>query len=83
MDEIIRKLASEKLFDRDGHQYLPNFVRIGENYDPALKEYSLDGIAEKLCKLKKGTDPRDEYSKIINEYRLVFATLSAAGSQVI
>ena len=56
VDEIIRKLISEQLFDGEGKKYLPDFVRVGENYDPELKEYSLDFIAEKICKNKNSSD---------------------------
>ena len=58
-------------------------MRVGENFDPELKEHSIEFIADKICKAKNSSDIREEYNKILNDYRLVFATLSAAGSQVI
>ena len=32
VDEVIRKMLSEKLIDGEGKSYLPKFVRVGENY---------------------------------------------------
>lgn len=37
VDEIIRKLLKEQLYDGTGLSYIPNFVRIGEHYDASLK----------------------------------------------
>lgn len=36
VDEIIRKLLNEKIFDKEGRKYVPKFVRIGDNFDPSL-----------------------------------------------
>lgn len=83
VDEIIRKMLSDELLDREGKKYIPNFVRIGENYDPSLKEYSLDSIAERMGSKDSGVDISTYKNKILTEYRLIFSTLSAAGSQII
>lgn len=41
VDEIIRKLLNEKLYDKEGKKIIPKFVRIGDNFDPSLSEHSL------------------------------------------
>lgn len=47
VDEIIRKLLNEKIFDKNGKNYIPKFARIGDNYDQSLAEYSLEELAIK------------------------------------
>ena len=42
IDEIVRKLANIGLYDGNGEIFKPKFVRVGPNYNPNLKEYSLE-----------------------------------------
>jgi superfamily I DNA and/or RNA helicase len=83
VDEIIRKLLNEKLFDKEGKRYVPKFVRIGDNYDSSLAEHSLEELAIKECNKKTQSDMAFEKMKILKDYKLVFGTLSSVGHQIV
>jgi senataxin len=71
------------LIDSDGEHYQPKFVRIGPNYHPSVKEVSLDYIVSQ----RAGRDETKDYDKIKNQImssvKIVCATLTMAGSNVL
>ena len=83
VDEIIRKLLNEKIFDKSGKKYVPKFARIGDNYDQALAEHSLEELAIKECNKKTQSDLAFEKMKILKDYKLIFGTLSSIGHQIV
>ena len=51
IDEIVNKIIQIGLIDSYGFRYNPKFVRIGPNFHPSVKEYSLEYlINDKLSK---------------------------------
>lgn len=70
--------------DSDGNEYDPSkvIVRVGDNFDSSLEEYSLDYQANKLMQEKNLKDDKKEYAKsiILKRCKIVTGTLSASGS---
>jgi senataxin len=94
IDEIIRKMINTGLLDSDGKTIHPKFVRIGPNYHPSLKEYSLDhmvnqklGIGDSfnmgasVSNMSKDID-KIKY-EILSSVKIVCSTLSMAGSNIL
>jgi hypothetical protein len=51
------------LLDEEGKNYIPNIVRIGPNYHPSLKHYSLEYLIER----EKEARGDAEYENIKND----------------
>lgn len=68
--------------DSDGNEYDPSkvIVRVGDNFDSSLEEYSLDYQANKLMQEKNLKDDKKEYAKsiILKRCKIVTGTLSAS-----
>lgn len=94
IDEIIRKMINNGLLDSEGNSFQPKFVRIGPNYHPSLKEYSLDylvnqrlGIGETFNMGSSVSNMAKDIEKIkfeiLSNVKIVCSTLSMAGSNLL
>ncbi|EGR30545.1 hypothetical protein IMG5_129630 [Ichthyophthirius multifiliis] len=88
IDEIVRKVKSEGLLDKNGKQYFPNnnmIVRIGENFDRALEDISLEyQVKQKLGEMNlRAEEAENIRKKILQEAKIICGTLSSAGSQLL
>jgi senataxin len=94
IDEIIRKMINSGLLDSEGNTYQPKFVRIGPNFNPNLKEYSLDymvnqrlGIGENFNMGGSVSNMAKDIEKvkfeILSGVKIVCSTLSMAGSNIL
>ena len=83
IDEIVNKIINFGLIDSNGVKYSPKFVRIGPNYHPSVREYSLEYlINEKLAK-EENKDLDKFKSEILNSVKIVCSTLSMAGASIL
>lgn len=92
IDEIIRKMLAEGIYDEMGKPYVPNLVRIGPNYHPDLKNYSLEYLAgeeENMAGNKMGSGPGKQGGKsekdearnsVLKKANIICSTLSVAGA---
>jgi senataxin len=94
IDEIIRKMINSGLLDSEGNTFHPKFVRIGPNFNPNLKEYSLDymvnqrlGISENFNMGGSASNMAKDIEKvkfeILSSVKIVCSTLSMAGSNIL
>ena len=94
IDEIIRKMINMGLIDSNGNTYHPKFVRLGQNYHPSLKEYSLDYMINQRMVISDISSSSNTQStnykeldkiryEILSNAKIVCSTLSMAGSQLI
>lgn len=85
VDEIIKKVLDEGLLDEFGQQKPQMIVRIGDNYDSTLHHISLEGLVQQRMFEQKLKD--DDLGKIrkaiLSQAKIVFGTLSSAGSNVL
>ena len=88
IDEIIRKLINQGLYDSNGKKYIPKFIRIGPNYNPNLKEYSLDYMINEFVKSNKNDnlnikDNETIKNQILQNVKIICSTLSMTGSNIL
>jgi senataxin len=88
IDEIIRKLINQGLYDSNGKKYIPKLIRIGPNYNPNLKEYSLDYMINEFVKSNKNDnlnikDNETIKNQILQNVKIICSTLSMTGSNIL
>ena len=86
IDEIVRKIINNGLFDSNGKKITPKFIRIGPNYNQNIKEYSLDYmIKDYIIKnnLKSNSDTEIIKNQILQNVKIICSTLSMAGSNIL
>ena len=85
IDEIVRKLITFGLYDNEGNVSPPKFVRIGPNYHPNLKEYSLDYLISQHTQSTSSSSSNVEKirNEILSNAKIVCSTLSMAGSNIL
>uniref|UniRef100_A0A0G4ICB4 AAA+ ATPase domain-containing protein n=1 Tax=Chromera velia CCMP2878 TaxID=1169474 RepID=A0A0G4ICB4_9ALVE len=92
IDEIVRRIVStgpeDGLFDQEGKRYKPRVVRVGPNLHPAIKDYSLEVLAQKRAKAlasragAHGASALESLKlEILQEAQVVCATLSVCGAR--
>ena len=85
IDEIVRKILDKGLLDAEGNRFDPAIVRVGPNIDRSLEKVHLDYLVQQ--ELMKLNLQEDEHSiiknSIIKQSKIVLATLSSAGSQIL
>ena len=84
IDEIVRKLVTLGLYDNEGNMSQPKFVRIGPNYHPNLKEYSLDYLISQHTQSQGNSSNVEKIrNEILSNAKIVCSTLSMAGSNIL
>ena len=83
IDEIVRKLAKIGLFDKNGNNYFPKFLRIGPNYNPNLKEYSLDYLLNSNNQKNNNISDENLKNDLLINAKIICSTLSMAGSNIL
>jgi senataxin len=94
IDEIIRKMITNGLLDSEGNTFHPKFVRIGPNFHPNLKEFSLDYLVSKRLGIGEtfnvgggvsnmAKDIEKVKFEILSSVKIVCSTLSMAGSNIL
>eukprot|EP00388_Colpodella_angusta_P005196 GDKJ01016221.1.p1 GENE.GDKJ01016221.1~~GDKJ01016221.1.p1 ORF type:complete len:1016 (+),score=255.20 GDKJ01016221.1:381-3050(+) len=83
VDELMRRVVGGGCLDAFGHSTIPNLVRIGPNIHPSLQEYSLETMATRRMKQRSLPAAQKDQVKaeILNEARIIAATLSSCGSK--
>lgn len=82
IDEIVNKIIQLGLFDANGNRYNPKFVRIGPNYHPSVREYSLEYLINDKLSKEENKDVEKFKTEILTSVKIVCSTLSMAGSAV-
>jgi hypothetical protein len=82
IDEIVNKIMQYGLIDSNGYRYNPKFVRIGPNYHPSVKEYSLEYLINDKLSKEENKDIEKFKTEILTTVKIVCSTLSMAGSAV-
>jgi senataxin len=82
IDEIVNKIIQFGLFDANGNRYNPKFVRIGPNYHPSVREYSLEYLINDKLSKEENKDVEKFKTEILTSVKIVCSTLSMAGSAV-
>ena len=87
LDEIVLRLISSGLLDKDGHVFTPNIVRVGVNIHHSVQSVALDNLVQ--VRLNKGVDKkaasvsrmeRDrQRMAILEEANIVCTTMAFSG----
>jgi len=86
IDEIVRKLIKNGLYDSNGKKISPKFIRIGPNYNQNIKEYSLDYMIKDYINknnLKSNSDIEIIKNQILQNVKIICSTLSMSGSNIL
>lgn len=83
IDEIVRKIMSVGLIDAEGNKFMPKFIRIGPNYHPSLREYSLDYQMTEKVNSQEAKEMDKIKTEILFTVKIVCSTLSMAGSNIL
>ena len=82
IDEIVNKIIQIGLIDSNGFRYHPKFVRIGPNFHPSVREYSLEYLINDKLSKEENKDIEKFKNEILTSVKIVCSTLSMAGSAV-
>lgn len=82
IDEIVNKMIHHGLIDSNGNRYQPKFVRIGPNYHPSVREFTLEYLINDKLSKEENKDVEKFKTEILNSVKIVCSTLSMAGSAV-
>eukprot|EP01017_Pseudomicrothorax_dubius_P049349 TRINITY_DN9163_c0_g1_i1.p1 TRINITY_DN9163_c0_g1~~TRINITY_DN9163_c0_g1_i1.p1 ORF type:complete len:786 (+),score=119.54 TRINITY_DN9163_c0_g1_i1:63-2420(+) len=82
IDEIVRKINSNGIFDNEGNPIKPFLVRLGPNLHESLREYSLDYLIDQDIRARnlKEADYEKVRNDVLNRASILCSTLSVAGS---
>lgn len=87
IDEVVRVLDLKGLYDEDGNENMPYFIRIGPNYSRTLEKRALEYILQKELNMesnqKEGNSEFEIRQNIIKRAKIICTTLSVAGSQIL
>eukprot|EP00916_Digyalum_oweni_P020809 GHVL01034671.1.p1 GENE.GHVL01034671.1~~GHVL01034671.1.p1 ORF type:complete len:794 (-),score=133.43 GHVL01034671.1:370-2505(-) len=84
IDEILRRIVHDGIWDEDGEKHRPQAVRVGPNVHPSLAPWGLEQMTDVRLKAKIHVEsPQREAIKmgVLTEARIVCATLSVCGGR--